>query len=115
MLKILQKENNYFYEQDIIFSTASFDHMNKYNEMAFSSKELGKIVRTLIVGLLTKRVTLKTLNALLKSLGNGEKIKDHYLQFPKTPEGFKLWCEEAEMIWEQIGTIADTIPESERS
>jgi len=51
---------------------------------------------------------------LLKSLSNGGKIKDHYLQFPKTPAGFKLWCEEAEMIWEKIGTIADSIPESER-
>ena len=110
----LEKENNFFYEKDIIFSSSSFDHMNKYNEMAFSNKELGKIVRTLIVGLFTKRVTLKTLKALLKSLGNGGKIKDHYLQFPKTPEGFKLWREEAEMIWEKIGTIADTIPEEER-
>lgn len=110
----LEKENNFFYEQDIIFSTSSFDHMNKHNEMAFSNKELSKIVRTLIKGLFTKKVTIKTLKALLKSLGNGGKIKDHYLQFPKSPEGFKLWCEEADMIWEKIGTIADSIPESER-
>ena len=110
----LEKENNFFYEQDIIFSTSSFDHMNKYNEMAFSNKELSKIVRTLIKGLFTKKVTIKTLKALLKSLGNGGKIKDHYLQFPKSPDGFKLWCEEADMIWEKIGTIADSIPESER-
>ena len=64
---------------------------------------------------ISKKVTIKTLKALLKSLGNGGKIKDHYLQFPKSPEGFKVWCEEADMIWEKIGTIADSIPESERS
>lgn len=111
----LEKENNFFYEKDIIFSESAFHHMNYHNEMAFSNKEMSKIIKTLIKGLFTKRVTIKTLKALLKSLSNGGKIKDHYLQFPKSPTGFKLWCEEADMIWEKIGSIADTIPEDERS
>ncbi len=109
-----EAENNFFYEKDIIFSKKSFENMNDRSEMYFSTGDIIVMAFKMLGGLITGRLRPKTIKALLDSMSNGGKIKEQYLSFPESPEGFEAWREKTDALWKEIGTIADAVPESER-
>ncbi len=110
-----EQENNFFYKNDIIFSQTSFERMNDYSEMFFTGGEIALMAVKMLWGLVTFQLRPKTVLALLKAMSNGGKIKAQYLAFPASPKDYPAWKAATDALWQEIGTIADIVPESERS
>ncbi len=109
-----EEENNFFYKHGIIFSQKTFQYMNDRSEMYFSTGDIMLIAIKMLYGLIIGKLSLKTIKALLNSMGNGGKISKQYLAFPSNPADYPAWKKETDALWAEIGTIADAVPESER-
>ena len=99
-------ENEFFFQKDIIFSQKSFESMGT-GEIHFSTGEMLQMGLKMLGGVLTGRLRIKTIKALLRSMKNGDVIKAHYDRYPKTPEGFGEWAKQAGALWKRIGSMAD--------
>ncbi|MFH0993313.1 MAG: hypothetical protein V1761_03070, partial [bacterium] len=104
-----QKENEYFFRKDIIFSTKSFAAMAADNPLAFSTTEMIQMALRLIWGVLTFRVRIRTITALLKAMKNGEIITNLYAGYPDRAEDFDAWVQRANEVWAKTPGMADVI------
>lgn len=105
------RENDYLFENDIIFSTKNFAAMGEGGMPGFSAGEIAHMAWGLIKGIVTGKLRFSTILTMLKAVINGGKISSHYKQFPETPDGFEEWCAKADEIWQKCGTMADAIVE----
>lgn len=101
------KENDFFFEKDIIFSARSFEALGEGKELKFSSKELADIAAKMAAGVASGRLRPKTIASLLKAMGNSGKISKLYSEFPETPGGFAAWKAKADVLWPKCGSMAD--------
>lgn len=101
------RENEFFFQKDIIFSQKSFESMGASGEIRFSTGEIVRMGIKMMGGVLTGRLRVKTIKALLRSMKNGDVIKAYYDQYPMTPEGFTEWAKQADTLWQEIGSMAD--------
>jgi len=99
------KENEFFFKEDIIFSKASFAAMAKDQNITFSTSEMIGVAMKMVKGVVTGKLSIKTINILLKAMKNSEAITLHYDQFPSTPEGFEAWCATADKLWQACGKM----------
>jgi len=100
-------ENEFFFQNDIIFSRKSFESMAQSGEIRFSTGEMIGMAFKMLGGVLTGRLRIKTITALLRGMKNGDIIKAHYDRYPMTPEGFEEWTVQADSLWARIGSMAD--------
>lgn len=107
------EENNFFFEKDIIFSQKTFENME--GGVSFSAGELAAIAAKMAGGVLTGKLRVSTIRALLTAMGNGGKIEKLYSEFPETVEGFPQWVARADELWTQCGTMADVLMKEENS
>lgn len=106
------KENEFFFEKDIIFTKKSFASMGADEELKFSFKEILVLAFKMFGGLLTGNLRIKTIKNLLKAMKNSEKISNHYGNFPSSIEDFPFWLEKAELLWKECGSMADNFKDA---
>jgi hypothetical protein len=82
------KENDYEFKHNIIFSTKALSNMNKNFNSDMSLGDTLKLVFKILGGLISGHIKRKTISGLLKGLGTAGKLKKHYKNFPVNPEGF---------------------------
>ena len=104
-----EKENDFFFEKDVIFSKKSFEAMGEGKALTFTAGELIGMAFKMLWGILAGRLRPSTLRALLDAMRNGGRIAAHYATYPDTPTGFETWCETAEAIWTDCGSMADAL------
>lgn len=102
-------ENDFFFEKDIIFSQKSFESMGEGKSLSFSAAELAAMALKMLGGVISGRLSVSTIRALLKAMGNGNKVSALYEAFPNTPEDFDAWCCRADALWASCGTMADAL------
>lgn len=100
------EENEFFFQQDIVFSQKSFESMGQ-GEIRFSAGEIATMGAKMLWGVLTGKLRVRTIGALLRSMRNGGAVKAHYDRYPATPEGFDAWAHKADALWARIGSMAD--------
>jgi hypothetical protein len=103
------KENDFFFEKDIVFSKKSFESMASGEALAFSTADMISMALTMLGGVIAGRLRISTISSLLKGMGNGGKITKLYNQYPETPEGFDEWVKQADELWAACGSMADML------
>ena len=104
-----QKENEFFFKKDVIFSKKSFEAMAKGETISFSFKELIHIAFVLLGGIISGQVRIKTIRALLKGLKISGMIENHYANYPEKITDYETWVQTADMLWQKCGSMADNI------
>lgn len=102
-----EKENEFFFKNNIVFSKESFEAMAEDRPLAFSLGATIVMALKMIWGVITRQLTVKTIKTMLKGMKNGEKVTKHYEKYPTSPAGFTQWAKEADLIWAQCGSMAD--------
>ena len=106
------KENDFFFEKDIIFSKKSFEAMGRGEELAFSTGDIIQMGLKMLGGVLTGRLRISTIQALLKAMGDSGRIAALYDRYPETPEGFPVWRQEADLAWSNCSSMAEALKKS---
>jgi len=101
------RENDLFFEKDIIFSKESFQALGEGKELTFSTPQILSMGLKMAAGVLTGRLRLRTIGLLLQAMQDSGKVSSLYARYPETPAGFSQWCAEAEALWASCGTMAD--------
>ena len=101
------KENDFFFEKDIIFSSKSFAALGDGQELSFTGKELTDIAAKMAAGVAAGRLRPKTIASLLKAMNNSGKISKLYSEYPASPGGFAEWKKKADALWPQCGSMAE--------
>ncbi|MDR1218070.1 MAG: NAD(P)/FAD-dependent oxidoreductase [Treponema sp.] len=88
------EENDYEFEKSIIFEDED-------------EKGKGNLVLKLLKGLLSGRLSWKSLSRLAAAAGIGAKIYKHYMAYPESPQGLADWARKADALWAKSGSMAD--------
>lgn len=94
-----------FFEKDIIFNEKFLNNVADSPEIQFSLKDALDIVKGVLGGLISKRLSFKTLKYLLEGLSLGGKLKKHYLKFPRSPKNYNDWAIVASELWNKVGKM----------
>ena len=100
-----KKEMTYLFKHDVIFSAKDLTDMSKDFELKLSFGKTLKIAVVLIWGVLSRNYSWKSFKSLLKSMGTSGKVRQHYENYPQSPEGFNEWVKTAEKLWKQCGKM----------
>lgn len=63
------------------------------------------LVFGILGGVLSGKVSCKTIGAFSDGLKLGKKLKKHYLRFPTSPDGFDAWKKKADKLWNKVGKM----------
>lgn len=77
--------------------------LQKGEELGF--KTIIKIVNTILGGILTGKVSMKTIKAAVSGLSMGNKLKNHYLAFPNDIKNYDKWVKKSDVLWNKVGKI----------
>jgi len=102
-----EKENEFFFKKDIVFSTKSFEAMAEDKPLSFSLGETIMMALKMLGGVITGKLSIKTIKTLLNGMSNGKKVTKLYENYPSNPGDFVEWAKEADMVWAQCGSMAD--------
>lgn len=105
------EENEYLFENDLIFSTKNMIAMGEGGIPNFTPAEIAEMAKGFLKGVTSGKLRMSTLTAMLKAVANGAKICSHYKKFPVNPADYKAWCDKADEIWKQCGKMADMVSE----
>ncbi|MFO7797915.1 MAG: FAD-dependent monooxygenase [Promethearchaeia archaeon] len=104
ILNFTKKEWSYFLTHGLIYKTGDVDELpepNKEYEEDMSLGEMIKFIFKVLGGLLTRKLSLKNIKKLLKANSLANNIKEHYENYPKSPDKFDSWVSEAEKLWKK--------------
>ncbi|MBR6570535.1 MAG: hypothetical protein IKK75_08790 [Clostridia bacterium] len=107
------KENDFFFEKDIIFSKKSFEAMGRGEELAFPTADILQMAVKMLGGVLTGRLRISTIRALLKSMGDSGRIAKLYASYPETPSSFDIWKHQADAEWAKCSSMAEALKKAE--
>ena len=65
------------------------------------------MVLVLLGGILTGKVRVSTIRALLRSMKNGAQAEKLYAEYPASEAGFDAWVLRAEKFWRACGSMAE--------
>ena len=106
-LSTSSEENDYFFRHDIIFSDKTFASLGRGEPLAFSAAEMLRMVLVLLGGILTGKVRVSTIRALLRSMKNGAQAEKLYAEYPASEADFDAWVLRAEKFWRECGSMAE--------
>lgn len=98
-------EWEYFFENDIIFSEPLMNAVSTGGEIPLTPHVIGSMVKNIARGVKKGIITKETLKAVGSGVVLAISIKNHYLNFPASPDGFEKWCKKADKIWQKIGKM----------
>ncbi|TXT63037.1 MAG: hypothetical protein BAJALOKI3v1_450036 [Promethearchaeota archaeon] len=104
VLNFTKKEWSYFLTHGLIYKTGENDELpepNKEYEEDMSLGEMIKFIFKILGGLVIRKLSLRNIKKLLKANSLANTIKEHYENFPKSPEGFDAWINKAERLWKK--------------
>ncbi len=100
-----KEEWEYFFENDIIFSEPLMNSVSTGEEIPLTPEVIGSMVKNIARGVKKGIITKETLKAVGAGVILGINIKNHYLKFPETVDGYDKWCRKAEKLWQKIGKM----------
>ena len=98
-------EFEFFFKHNIVFKDQNPADVDKHTVTEEGFGETLKMFGNLLGGVITGKFSIKTLKNLLSGLSLGGKLKDHYLHFPQSPQGYEEWTKVADEMWEKIGKM----------
>lgn len=99
------EEWEYFFQNDIIFSEDLMNSVSTGEEIALTPGLIGKMVKDIAKGMKKGIITKETVKTVGAGVILGINLKNHYLNFPKTPDGFNDWCKKSDKLWEKVGKM----------
>ncbi len=103
-------ENEFFFENDIIFSQQMFAGLN--SGISLDPKEIGRIIKCIAKGVAQKKIRLSFLSDVAKAGLHFLEVGRLYSEFPEDPKDFKSWVKKADALWERVGVMADNCDEA---
>ncbi len=100
-----REEFELFFEKDIIFNEKFLNNVADGPELKVSVKDAMQIVKGVLGGLCSKRLSFKTVKYLIEGITLGGKLKKHYLKFPSTPDKYNEWAIDCAEIWNKVGKM----------
>ena len=94
-----------FFEKDVIFNEKFLNGVAESPEIKMNFGDIFGIVKGVLGGLISKRLSWKTVKALVEGISLGGQLKAHYLLFPKTPEKYNEWAVRAWDLWNRVGKM----------
>ena len=77
--------------------------------MTFTAGELIGMALKMAGGVLTGRLRVSTIRALLSGMKQGERVAELYADYPDTEAGFDAWVQRADAVWASCITMADLV------
>lgn len=99
------EEWEYFFQNDIIFSEELMNAVSTGGEIPLTPDIIKNMVVNIAKGMKKGMITKETVKTVGSGVVLGINLKNHYLNFPKTPDGFNDWCKKADKIWSKIGKM----------
>lgn len=99
------EENEFMFRKDIVFSRKLFANMEA--GLNLTKEETRYMIWTLIGGLLSGKMSFRTIRSLQKASSDAEAVEKLYDTYPSSPDGFGEWCVRADSLWKKVGTIAE--------
>jgi len=93
------KDNDYMFKNAIVFK--SDDESEPENLLA-----------ALLKGVIKGDFSVHAFCALAKAVIKGNKLENHYKNYPKTPAEYPQWAKKALKLWEKAGSMADTVKDA---
>ncbi len=100
-----KEEFEYFFKKDIIFCEKFLNGVNEGPDLQISFRDALHIVFGVLGAIFTGKLSLHTVFNLFQGLILGSKLKNHYLDFPATPDGFEKWKQKADKLWNKVGKM----------
>ena len=104
-----KKDVEYLFKKEFIFSGRDFTAMWNNLEMDMSFGRMIKIVGLFLWGLISRQFSWKALKTMIKYTGISGKIRKHYESYPKSPDDFNKWIENAEEYWSPVEKMKFTL------
>lgn len=101
------EENDFFFEKDVVFSAKSFASLASGESLRFSTRELLGMALCMLGGVLSRRLSIKTIRSLLTGMTNGGRAEALYAEYPSDEAGFDDWARRADEMWAACGSMAD--------
>jgi FADH2-dependent halogenase/halogenation protein CepH len=98
---VTKRENSYLFKKDVVFSEDDLTEMNRDFELHLTTRKILRIVRVIVLGLLSGSYSFASLKALLRSVRMSGKLRGHYEKFPADRCDFTSWADTAEDLWRQ--------------
>lgn len=98
-------EFEFFFEKDIIFNEKFLNGVADGPEIKMSFGDIFNTVKGVLGGIIKGRLSMQTVKYLIEGLTLGGKLKQHYLNFPKTPEKYNEWAVGACDLWNLVGKM----------
>jgi len=92
-MNMSEKDNDFLFSKGIIFKD--------------DNEKEPDIPKALTSGVFHKMISLKSVNNLLVAFARGNALKNHYSNYPETPDDYKAWKDKADRLWERAGKISD--------
>lgn len=105
-VKAKKKEFEYFFKRDIIFSEKFLAGASDGPELPITIKDIAEVGAGGVSGIATGNITIDTLKQVGEGVILGAKLKDHYLHFPVTPDGYEQWKKTADELWNKVGKMS---------
>jgi len=107
MTKVVQAKDSefeYFFSklEKVLYKFMNMDALG----LKISGGDILKVLWTLIAGILSGKVSLKTIGAAISGITKGIKLSGHYKKFPETVDGFEKWCKKADKLWAKVGKMS---------
>lgn len=99
------EEWEYFFENDIIFSEDLMNAVSTGEEIPLTPDVIKNMVTNIAKGMKKGIITKETVKTVGAGVVLAINLKNHYLSFPKTPDGFKVWCKKADKLWDKVGKM----------
>lgn len=104
-VRATMEEWEYLFKKSVIFDDRFFDGGKTMPPSKTPFKDSMHLVFGIIGGVLSGNVSIKTIKGFADGLSLGGKLKKHYLNFPKTPDGYEKWKKKADALWLKVGKM----------
>jgi digeranylgeranylglycerophospholipid reductase len=100
ILTNLPKEDvDYLYRQGILISSADYDYLNNHYELDLPAERWSDICSQLETGVNQGKFSATSLQMLKNLFTLSTQLKNHYLEYPNSPQGLSTWREKAQGLW----------------
>lgn len=99
------EECEYLFKKSVIFDDRFFDGGKTMPPSKTPVRDALHLVFGILGGVLSGKVSCKTIGAFSDGLKLGKKLKKHYLRFPTSPDGFEAWKKKADKLWNKVGKM----------
>lgn len=100
-----KEEWEYFFENDIIFSEPLMNSVSTGEEIPLTPDVIADMVKNIAKGMKKGIITKETIKAVGGGVILGITLKNHYLNFPSSPDDFDGWCKKADKLWQKVGKM----------